>query len=88
MINYHVDIVDIEGKRTIRLLQNSCKILCSMIFFHGNLMEFLTSCLWKFCLIYGILAFSDGNSSFEVETLVGDLGQQHNVLQVCSCQPT
>ena len=83
MINYHVDIVDIKGKRTIRLLQNSCKILCSMIFFHGNLMEFLTSCLWKFCLINGILAFSDGNSSFE-----SGLGQQHNVLQVCSCQPT
>ena len=36
-----------------------------MIFFHGNLMEFFTSCLWKFCLIYGILAFSDGNSKFE-----------------------
>ena len=33
--------------------------------FRGNLMEFLTSCLWKFCLIYGILAFSDGNSKFE-----------------------
>ena len=65
MISYHVDIVDINGKRTILLLQNSCKILCSMIFFHGNLMEFLTSCLWKFCLTYGILAFSDRNSRFE-----------------------
>ena len=65
MINYHVDIVDIKGNRTILLLQNSCKILCSMIFFHGHLMEFLTSCLWKFCLIYGILTFSDGNSRFE-----------------------
>ena len=40
-------------------------MLCSMIFFHGNLMEFLTSCLWKFCLIYGILAFSNGNLKFE-----------------------
>ena len=28
-------------------------------------MEFFTSCLWKFCLVYGILAFSDGNSRFE-----------------------
>ena len=28
-------------------------------------MEFLTSCLWKFCLIYGILAFLDGNLKFE-----------------------
>ena len=28
-------------------------------------MEFLTSCLWKFFLIYGILAFSDGNARFE-----------------------
>ena len=65
MINYHVDVVDIKGKRTILLLQNSCKILCRMIFFHGNLMEFLTSCLWKFCLIYRILAFLDGNSRFE-----------------------
>ena len=37
----------------------------TMIFFHENLMEFLTSCLWQFCLIYGILAFSDGNSRFE-----------------------
>ena len=55
MINYHVDIVDIKEKRTILLLQSSCKILCSTIFFHGNLMEFLT---------YGILAFSDGNSRF------------------------
>ena len=62
MINDHVDIVDSKKKRTILLLQNSCKILCSMIFFHGNLMEFFTFCLWKFCLIYGILAFSNGNS--------------------------
>ena len=60
MINYHVDIVDIK-----ELLQNSCKILCRMIFFHGNLMECFTSCLSKFCQIYGILAFSDGNSRFE-----------------------
>ena len=36
-----------------------------MIFFHGILMEFLTSCLWNFCLIDRILAFSDGNSRFE-----------------------
>ena len=64
MINCHVDIVDIKEKTTILLLRNSCKILCVMIFFHGNLMEFLT-CLWKFCLIYGILAFSDGNSKFQ-----------------------
>ena len=28
-------------------------------------MEFFTSCLSKFCQIYGILAFSDGNSRFE-----------------------
>ena len=69
MINYHVDIVDIIGKRTILLLQNSRKILCSMIFFHGNLMEFLTSCLWKFCLIYGILAFSDEIQDLKVEVL-------------------
>ena len=65
MINYHVDIVDIKGKRTILLLQKSNNILCSMIFFHGNLVEFLTSCLWNFCPIYGILAFSNGNSRFE-----------------------
>ena len=67
MINYHVDIVEIKGNRTILLLQNSCmqNTICGMIFFHGNLMEFLTSCLWKFCSIYGILAFSDGNSKFE-----------------------
>ena len=61
MINDNVDIVDSKGKRTILLLQNSCKILCSMIFFHGILMECLTSCLSKFCLIFGILAFSNGN---------------------------
>ena len=65
MINYHVDIVDIKRKRTILLLRNSCKILCGMIFFHGNLMDLLTFCLWKFCLINGILAFSDRNSRFE-----------------------
>ena len=65
MISYHVDIVDIKGKKTILLLQNRCKILCNMILFHGNLMEFLTSCLWRFCLTYGILAFSDGNSRFD-----------------------
>ena len=64
MTNDHVDIIDIKGKRTILSLQSgNCK---SMIFFHGNLMEFFTSCLWKFCLIYGILAFSDGNSRFEI----------------------
>ena len=28
-------------------------------------MEFLTCCWWNFCLIYGILAFSGGNSRFE-----------------------
>ena len=61
MINYHVDIADIKEKRTILLFRNSCKILCIMIFFHGNSMEFLTSCLWKFCLIHEILAFSDGD---------------------------
>ena len=65
MFNYHVDIVDIKEKKTILLLRKKCKILCSMIFFHGNLMEFFTSCLWKFCLIYGILAFVDGNLRFE-----------------------
>ena len=32
-------------------------------------MEFLTSCLWKFCLISGILGFSDGNSRIESDTL-------------------
>ena len=39
-----------------------------MIFFHGNLMEFFISCLWKFCLIYGTLAFSNGNTRFESES--------------------
>ena len=39
-----------------------------MIFFPGNLMEFFTSCLWKFCLTYGTLAFSNGNSRFESES--------------------
>ena len=69
MINYHVDIVDIKKKRTIRLLRNSCKILCSMIFFHGNLMEFLTSCLWKFCLIYGFWLFRMEIEDLKVEAL-------------------
>ena len=46
-----------------KIIVNYC-VVCS-IFFHGNLMEFLTSCLWKFCQIYGILAFSYGNSRFE-----------------------
>ena len=36
-------------------------------------MKFLTSCLWKFCLIYGILAFSDSNSRFEN----GNPGSKH-----------
>ena len=35
-------------------------------------MEFLTSCLWNFCLIYGILAFSDENSRFESGSPAGE----------------
>ena len=69
MIYYHVDIVDIKGNRTILLLRNSCKMLCSMIFFHRNLMEFLTSCLWKFCLIYGFWLFWMKIQDLKVEAL-------------------
>ena len=43
MINCHVDIVDIKEKRTILLLQNSCKILCY---------DFLS---WKFNEIFYFL---------------------------------
>ena len=59
----------LKGRGQFYYFKIVVNILCNMIFFHGNLMGLLTSCLWKFCLIYGILAFSDEIQDLKVEVL-------------------